>query len=409
MDDTIVIAGGGHAASELAICLRQEGHKGRIVLVGEEPWLPYQRPPLSKAYLSGKASRESLALRSQEAYDRAGVELRLGSRVDRIDRAARQVVLADGTALGYGRLALALGGRARALGVPGAAAAAVHTLRGIADIDRLRPGFVAGRRIVIIGGGYIGLEVAAVAVAAGLAVTLVEVAGRVLERVAAPAVSAFCRRVHADAGVEMRTGLRVVSIEQETGGGATVCCSDGTRVATDLVVVGVGLVPNTELAVAAGLDVGDGILVDEFTRTSDPTIVAIGDCANHANTHAGRRMRVESVQNAVEMARCAAATLCGKRKPYDPVPWFWSDQYHLKLQMAGMAREGDHAVLRGSYESDSFIRFYLRDGRIVAVDAVNRPADFLHARRLIAQGATPDQARLADDGLTLKTAVELGA
>jgi 3-phenylpropionate/trans-cinnamate dioxygenase ferredoxin reductase subunit len=409
VDDTIVIAGGGHAASELAICLRQEGHTGRIVLVGEEPWLPYQRPPLSKAYLSGQASRASLALRSREAYDRAGVELRLGSRVECIERATRQVVLADGTVLGYGQLALALGGRARALAVPGAAAAMVHTLRGIADIDRLRPAFVAGRRIVIIGGGYVGLEVAAVAVAAGLAVTLVEAAGRLLERVAAPAISAFCQRVHADAGVDIRTGVGVVSIERGPGDGALVCCSDGTRIEADLVVAGIGLVPNTELAAAAGLEVGDGILVDEFTRTSDPAIVAIGDCANHPNAHAGRRLRVESVQNALEMARCAAATLCGKRKPCHIVPWFWSDQYHLKLQMAGLARDDDQAVLRGSFESDSFIRLYLRAGRLVAVDAVNRPAEFLHARRLIGQGAAPDPARLADDSMALKAAVELAA
>lgn len=290
--------------------------------------------------------------------------------------------------------------------VPGCNGHGVFSLRTIDDVLRIRREFEPGRRLVIIGAGYIGLEVAAVAIRCGLRVTVLEAATRVLARVVAPQLSAFYEQVHRRAGVEIRTGTEVVSIDEVVVGNRrirNVHCSDGTELDADLVLVGIGLVPNTDLAEVAGLEVDNGIVVDELARSSDPAILAIGDCANHYNEFAGRRMRLESVQNAMEQARTAAATLCGKLRPYQVIPWFWSDQYHLKLQMAGFAPGYEEMVLRGSFELESFICFYLRDGRVVAVDAVNRPADFMHAKRLIAEGGRGLSTRaLADESCSLK-------
>lgn len=402
----IVIVGAGHSAGQLAVHLRQEGHEGSIVLVGAETHVPYQRPPLSKAFLAGSVAEDSLFIRPPASYQDAAIELKLSTVVARIDREHKVVVSAGGEHIAYDRLVLATGGRARPLSVPGWNGRAVHSLRTIDDALRIRCAFAPGRRLVIIGGGYIGLEVAAVAIQCGMHVTVLEAAPRVLARVAAPQLSAFYEQVHRRAGVDVRTATEVVAITDETVGGRAmhrVHCSDGSALDADLVLVGVGQIPNTELAQAAGLEVDNGIVVDEAARTSDPAILAIGDCASHYNAFAGRRVRLESVQNAIELARCAAATLCDKLRPYRIIPWFWSDQYQLKLQMVGLSDGYEEMVMRGSFASESFICFYLRGGRVIAADAVNRPVDFMHTKRFIAEGGGALSAQaLADESCALK-------
>ncbi len=408
-EKTLLIVGAGHAAGELATSARNEGWVGRIVMIGEEPHLPYQRPPLSKAFLAGEVAVEGLLLKPQATYDKAGVEFIGAARVTQIDRANKRVVLADGRTLAYDKLALTTGGRARRLTVDGAAQAEsvsnFHYLRTLADVSRIRPQFTAGMRLVIIGGGYVGLEVAAVAVKHKLQVTVLESFPRVLARVTAPEVSAFYEQVHRAAGVELRTGVTVNGFEFDPSGDAVsaVVCGDGTKVAADLVIVGVGLVPNVELAEAAGLKVDNGIFIDEGCRTSDPDIVAAGDCTSQFNTYADRVLRLESVPSALEQARTAAASLNGKTRAQNHVPWFWSDQYDLKLQMVGLSQGYDQLVLRGKPDNRSFAAFYLKQGRVISVDVVNRPPDFMMAKRFVADGLAVDPVRLADESIPLKS------
>jgi 3-phenylpropionate/trans-cinnamate dioxygenase ferredoxin reductase subunit len=287
-------------------------------------------------------------------------------------------------------------------------AANFHYLRTIDDVLRIRAGFRAGQRLTIVGGGYVGLEVAAIAVKRGLQVTVLEALPRVLARVTAPEMSIFYERVHRDAGVDVRTGVGVVDFDLDTDGAAVsgVRCSDGSILATDLVIVGVGLVPNTELAQAAGLAVDNGILVDEHGRTSDPSIVAAGDCTNHPSLLYERRIRLESVPNAQEQARTAAATLAGKQRVYDAAPWFWSDQYDLKLQMVGLSMGYDDVAVRGSMSGRSFAMFYFKAGRVIACDAVNRPQEFMLAKRLVAARCTTDPRRLVDEAVPLKALMD---
>jgi 3-phenylpropionate/trans-cinnamate dioxygenase ferredoxin reductase subunit len=406
---TVAIVGAGHAGGELATGLRQEGWAGRIVLIGEEPHLPYQRPPLSKGFLGGEMAVDSLFLKPAATYEKAGVEFMSACRVEAIDRPARKLRFADGRELAYDKLALTTGGRPRPLKVAGGDQAQrmpnYHMVRTLDDILRLRPQFEAGLRLVIIGGGYIGLEVAATAVKRGLKVTVLEALPRVLARVTAPEMSAFYEQVHRDAGVDLQTGVQVSGFEFEASGDAVgaVLCGDDHRVPADLVVVGVGQLPNTELAAAAGLAVDNGILIDECCLTADPDIVAAGDCANQPNAYAGRRLRLESVPNAMEQARAAAAALCGKPRPCRVVPWFWSDQYDLKLQMAGLSAGYDRVVVRGKPEARAFATFYLKDGVVIAVDAVNRQPEFMIARRMVSERLTPDPEQLADASVNLKS------
>jgi 3-phenylpropionate/trans-cinnamate dioxygenase ferredoxin reductase subunit len=304
-----------------------------------------------------------------------------------------------------------VGGRPRRLGVPGAPeperCGNFHYLRTINDVSRIRSQFEPGFRLVIIGGGYIGLEVAAVAVKRGLKVTVLEALPRVLARVTAPEVSAFYERIHREAGVDLRTGVRIDGFELDTSGDAVAAVlTDQGRIPADVVIVGVGIQPNVEIAAEAGLDVTDGVVVDGSLRTSDPDVLAIGDCANHFNTCAGCRLRLESVPNAVEQARVAAATLAGKPRTYDAVPWFWSDQYDLKLQMVGISRDYDQLVIRGAPDERSFMAFYLRGGRVIAADAVSRPAEFMMAKRLVATGVKAPVSKLVDPSVPLKTVLE---
>lgn len=404
MSRTCIIVGASHAAAQLAPGLRQEGWDGRIVVIGDDPHLPYHRPPLSKAYLAGEKGREDLLIRTAGAYARFDIEFRLGERVASIDREGRSVSLASGASLAWDKLALCTGTRVRAVELPGAALPGVHYLRSMADIDRIRAGVCPGKRAVIVGGGYIGLETAAVLHQLGMHVSVLEMAPRVLARVSAPEVSAFFERVHREAGVAIHTGVALARFEG-SGRVEQVVSRDGERWAADLVVIGVGVLPNVELAANAGLAVDDGIVVDACARTSDPDIVAAGDCARHPSPWYGA-VRLESVPNATEQAKSAAAALCGKSKPYAALPWFWSDQYDIKLQIAGLNHGYDTLVVRGDRTAGrSFAAFYLKAGRLVAADCVNRPQEFMASKRLIAERIDVDAAQLVDEGFALKTLV----
>jgi len=397
----VVIVGASHASVQAIDTLRREGYADPIVLVGDEPHLPYNRPPLSKKYLAGELERERLWLRSAHFYEQHRVETRLGVRVTAIDRGARRLRLGDGGELGYDHLLLCVGSRPRLLEVPGHQLAGIHCLRTIADVDAIRADLAGARRLVVVGAGYIGLEAAACARQLGLEVTVLEAAERPLNRVVAPEVSAFYERRHA------REGVRILCRQAVTGFvGASrvqaVACG-GQEFPADLVIIGVGVLPEETLAAAAGLRCENGIWVDEQCRSSDPLVYAAGDCTNHPSVRYGRRVRLESVDNAVEQAKTAAANICGKPARHEHVPWFWSDQYDVKLQIAGLSEGYDQAVLRGDPESGSFALYYLARGELLAVDAVNSMKDFMNGKKWIAERKHPDPARLADPSVDLKT------
>jgi len=402
-----VIVGAGQAGSDLALELRRLRWPGPITLIGDEPHLPYQRPPLSKAMLLGEAAPESLLLKGAQAYAKGGITVRTGQRVAEIDRVGHHVILSSGKRIPYAKLGLALGGHARELRVPGHLLRNIHYLRTIEDAQGLRDAFVPGRRLVIVGGGYVGLEVASAAKALGLQVTVLESAPRVLARVTAPALSTFYEEVHRAEGVLIRTGSTVVRFEGTSMSAVrAVICGDGEELPADIVLVGIGLVPNTALAEECGLVVEDGILVDERQRTADPDIVAAGDCVRFHSAFLERWTRLESVPNAMEQARTAAATLCGAERPYTAAPWFWSEQYGLKLQMVGVAQDYDATALRGSMAGRAFIVFYLKEGRIIAADSVNRLGEFMTARRLVDARVHATPERLADESAPLKALLQ---
>lgn len=400
---TFLIVGGGQAGGEVAGELRKQGFSGRVLIVSEEAQIPYKRPPLSKGFLAGTVNEDALFVSQPANLEKLNIEFIGNARVEGIDRAAHQVQLADGRRLGYDKLALTTGGRARLLTQQGGDKPNVLPLRSIADVRRIQPHCFAGQKVVIIGAGFIGLETAAVLVKMGLQVTVLEGLPRVLARVTAPEVSSFFERVHREAGVDLRTGVQVEALEGDARV-THVRLADGSRIEADFLIVGIGVVANTELAEAAGLAVDNGIVVDEFARTSDPDVVAAGDCTNHPSPFAGRRIRLESVQNAMEQGRIAARSLLGKTEPYHNVPWFWSDQYDLKLQMVGLSQGYDQLVLRGDPQTQrSFSAFYLREGRMIAADAVSRPAEFMLAKKWVAEGAVLPAAALADEATPLKS------
>ncbi|MES2258440.1 MAG: FAD-dependent oxidoreductase [Pseudomonadota bacterium] len=399
----VIIAGAGAAASESAVSLRQHGYRGPVVIVGDEAYSPYHRPPLSKSFLAGEALLESLPVRPRAAYAKAQIDLRTGLRVTSIDRADKQVALSDGSRIGYHKLILATGGRPRKLELVGPLTPPnLHYIRTIDDIVRLKAQFQPGQRLVIIGGGYIGLEAAAVAARCQLQVTVLEAADRLLARVTAPEVSAFFEQVHRGHGVTIKTDVQVEGLTYSAGAICGIVCKDGSVVVADIVIAGIGQLPNSELAEAAGLRIDNGIAVDEYGRTSDPDILAAGDCASYPSAFLGRRVRLESVPHALELARTAAATICGALKPYDPVPWFWSNQYDLRLQIAGLSQGYDQVVWRRHAGPHSFAAFYLKHGTLIAADVVNHPAEFMLARKLVGMRAACDPAQLADTGYSLK-------
>jgi 3-phenylpropionate/trans-cinnamate dioxygenase ferredoxin reductase component len=403
MTEHLVVVGAGQAAAQAAQALRQQNYAGAITLLGEEPYAPYQRPPLSKKYFSGETPRERLLLRPQSFYAEKGIGLELGARVEEIDAAAHELRLRDGRTVSYDKLLLATGSRPRTLTVPGADLAGVHHVRTIADIDALNAGVRPGARVVVIGGGYIGLEMASVARQRGFAVTVLEAADRVLGRVVCEQVSSFFADLHRAAGVEVRVGAAVRALH----GGARVDAvetADGRRFPCDAVIVGIGIVPNVELAAAAGLECSNGIRVDEHARTADPDVLACGDCTSHPLPLYARSVRLESVPNAVHQAKVAAATLLGAPSAYSEIPWFWSDQYDVKMQIVGLLQGYDTAVLRGDPAQKSFAVYYLANRRLLAVDAVNNPREFAHAKKLIGAAFTVDADVLRDpktDPLTL--------
>ena len=403
---SVVIVGAGQAAGETASELRKLGYEGRIRIFGEEAQPPYKRPPLSKAYLAGAVQDEALFVMRGPQMEKFNIEFVGNARVSAIDRAAKTISLENGASESYDKLVLATGGRARLLPIENADAPNVFPLRTIADVQAIRPHCVEGKRLVIVGGGFIGLEVAAIALKLGLKVTVLEGLPRVLARVTVPQMSSFFERVHRQAGVDLRTGAQVSAFEGNPVTAVTL--ADGSRIEADFIVLGIGLTANVELAQACGLDVDNGIVVDEFTRTSDPDIHAAGDCTNHPSEFLGKRVRLESVQNAMEQGRAVARNLMGRDAPYNTVPWFWSDQYDLKLQMVGVSGEHDDMVIRGNPEAErSFAVFYLKQGRLIAADAVSRPQEFMFAKKLVSQGSVVDPARLADESLSMKEIASL--
>jgi 3-phenylpropionate/trans-cinnamate dioxygenase ferredoxin reductase subunit len=402
MSETIIIAGAGHAAGQVSVSLRQGGFDGQIIMIGEEPYLPYQRPPLSKKYLAGELELDRLLLRQQKFYDEHDVDVRVSTRVDQIDRSNQSVTLSTGEQLGYDRLVIAIGSQVRKIDLPGVDLAGVHYLRTIDDVRAMQPDFQPGKNLIVIGAGYIGLEVAAVAVTRGLNVTVREMADRVMNRVVCPEVSAFFEKVHREAGVDIRCNRNPNSELLGDGHVEALRAADGQEFPVDMVCIGVGILPTTDIAEAAGIECDNGVLVDEFCRTSDPNILAVGDCTNHPNSLLGRRLRLESVHNAQEQAKTAAATICGQLKPYAQIPWFWSDQYDLKLQIVGLAGTHDQVVLRGNPDDRSFAAFYMEGDRLVAVDAINRAREFMLSKKLIAQGARLDPEILADESIEFK-------
>ena len=404
MISTVLIIGGGQAGAQAIDSLRREGFAGRIVLVSEEPQLPYQRPPLSKKYLAGELAADRLPFRHQSFYDEHRIELKLGIRAVRLDPPARRVALSNGEEIGYDRLLLCLGAISRLLTCPGSELPGVHYLRGISDVPGIREGLKPGARTVIIGGGYIGLEAAATARKMGCAVTVLEMADRVMNRVVASNVSEYFAHEHRSQGIKLICNTRVVRLE----GGARVervVCADGSSHEADTLVVGVGAVANMQLAADAALQCENGIVVDEYCRTSDPAIYAAGDCTYHPSLRFDMRVRLESVDNAFEQAKTAALNILGRPTVHDRVPWFWSDQFDNKLLIVGLSQGHDQQVTRGDPATRCFTVCYLKGGELQAVEAVNHPKDYMAARKLIAERARPDPDRLADPSVPLKDSV----
>ncbi|MFP3976490.1 NAD(P)/FAD-dependent oxidoreductase [Marinobacter sp. KMM 10035] len=409
MNRTCIIVGASHAAAQLTTSLRQEGWKGQILVIGDEPHLPYHRPPLSKAFLSGEKTAESLPIRPAAFYQKNDIQFRQG-RVTAIKRDQQTLTLVGGDGerdgeseqLNYDQLALCTGARVRKVELPGSDLDGIHYLRNMADAESIKARVVDGRHAVIVGGGYIGLETAASLRQLGMHVTLLERGPRLLGRVTAPEVSEFYHRVHTEGGVRIHTNIAVSGFSGN-GRMQKVICADGAEFPADLVVVGVGVLPNTELAEAAGLNVDNGIKVDEHCRTSDQNIVAAGDCANQFNSVYGCRIRLESVPNATEQARIAAASICGQNRTSEFLPWFWSDQYGLKLQIAGLSQGYDQLVIRGDrLTGRSFAAFYFREGRLIAADCVNRPQEFVLSKRIIAQNLAVQPDRFADESVPVR-------
>ncbi|GAB7554524.1 FAD-dependent oxidoreductase [Novosphingobium sp. 11B] len=403
----VVIVGAGHGGAQCALALRQNGFTGTITVIGREPEHPYERPPLSKEYFAREKTFDRLYIRPPTFWAEKEVTFRLSTEVTRVDAEAKELTLSNGTTFGYGKLVWATGGDPRRLSCGGAELAGVHAVRTREDCDTLMAEVDAGtKNIVVIGGGYIGLEAAAVLSKMGLNVVLLEALPRVLARVAGEELSEFYQKEHRDHGVDLRTGVAVECLEGDGHRVTGVKLVDGEVIPAEAVIVGIGIVPAVGPLILAGASGANGVDVDEFCRTSLPDVYAIGDCAAFACDYAGGTvMRVESVQNANDMATCVAKAICGDAKPYKAFPWFWSNQYDLKLQTAGINMGFDQTVTRGDVEGRSFSVVYLKQGKVVALDCVNMVKDYVQGRKLVEAGATPDIGRLADAGVPLKELV----
>ena len=401
---TVLIVGAGHAGFQAAASLRQHGYGERICLINDEAHLPYQRPPLSKAYLQGTGAPDSLMFRPDKFYRDQNIEL-MADRAVAIDRAARRLKLASGSALDYAHLVLATGARNRLLDLPNANLEDVRYLRTLDESETLRARIAPGQRVVVVGAGFIGLEFAATARARGLEVDVVELATRVMARAVTAEVSEFFQARHRAAGIRIHLGVQVTAIESDGTAVTGVSLSDGRQLPADLVVVGVGVLPNVELAHEAGLPVAAGIVVDEQLLTADPNISAIGDCALYASRRFGAALRLESVQNATDHARCVAARLTGDAQSYDGLPWFWSDQGPDKLQIAGLTTGYDRVVVRGDPGQALFSAFCYRAGRLVGIESINRAGDHVFGRRILAAKGSIEPEQAADPGFDLKAAL----
>lgn len=406
MNYDILIVGAGHAGAQAAVALRQRNFEGSIAIVGEEPEMPYERPPLSKEYLSGDKPFERILIRPAAFWGQRAIAMLLGRRVTSVDPHGRSVVTENGETIGYGQLIWAAGGHARRLTCQGHDLVGLHSVRSRADVDRMIVELASTTHVAVIGGGYIGLEAAAVLSKLGKQVTVLEAQDRVLARVAGEALSRFYEAEHRAHGVDIRLNTVVDCITERDGRASGVQLGDGTVVAAEMVIVGIGIVPAVEPLLAAGARGGNGVAVDEHGRTSLPGIFAIGDCALHASAFAdGMSIRLESVQNANDMATSVARTITDSHEPYQAVPWFWSNQYDLKLQTVGLSTGHDAVVLRGDPSRRSFSVVYLKQGRVIALDCVNATRDYVQGKALVTGRVTPDLAALADAETLLKTLV----
>ena len=394
----VVIIGAGHAAGQAAASLRQAKYEGDITIIGDEAHIPYQRPPLSKAYLKGDQGADKVYLRAESFYTDRDIAMKLNTSATGIDTQSKTVALSTGETLDYDHLLISTGSRPRKLSIEGSDLPGIHYLRTMDDVDGLREGMQPDANLVIVGGGYIGLEVAAVGRELGLNVHVLEMEERILQRVTTPEMSAYYHQLHEGRGVNIHTSTGVTGFAGD-GKVKEVICGD-QRFPADIVIVGIGIIPNTELAEAAGIHCDNGIVVDDHCRTSDPHVYAAGDCTNHPNPLLDRRLRLESVPNAMDQARVSTANMLGDDKTYAAIPWFWSDQYELKLQMVGFSADGDTQVLRGDMASNAFAVFYLKDGKVVAADAVNSPKEFMLCKQLVGKNADPEV--LADPEADLK-------
>jgi len=401
--ENVVIIGAGQAGFQVAASLRQSGYEGNIIMIGDETTVPYQRPPLSKAFLKNLVDETSIQLRPESFYNDNRITLVQGDKVSYIDRANSRVVTESGQHYTYDRLAVTTGTRPRPLDLPGADLKGVHSLRSFLHAAELRDDIQKHQRIVIIGGGFIGLEVAACAAVMGKVVTILEYAPRLMARAISTVSSDFFRSYHESLGIRVITDARIEKIEGNTRAEG-VTLGDGVQILCDLVLVGVGALPNIELAEQAGLDCDNGILVNEFAVTSDPRIVSAGDCTSHPNPYAnGRYFRLESVQNAIDQAKVAAASILGIATPYNAAPWFWSDQGEIKLQTVGLPLNTDELTVRGSTDQKKFSVFHYRSGRLIAVESINSAGDHMVARKLITTGISPSPEKVADLSVELKS------
>lgn len=407
-DAGVIIVGGGHGGAQAAIALRQNGYSGPVTIIGREEEPPYERPPLSKEYMAGEKEFERIYIRPRSFWEDKQVELLLGRSVEAVDPAAKSVTLDDGSTRSYAYLIWAAGGDPRKLPLPGGDLGGVHCVRNRADADAIMAELAGVEQVVVIGGGYIGLEAAAVLTKLGKKVVLLEALPRVLARVAGPELSAFYEAEHRAHGVDLRTGVAVDALEGAGGKVSGVRLADGSIVPAQMVIVGIGIIPSVEPLLAAGAKGTNGVEVDEYCRTSLSDIYAIGDCAAHANGFAaGATIRLESVQNANDQATVAAKTICGTdAQPYKAMPWFWSNQYDLKLQTVGLSSGHDATVLRGDPATRSFSVIYVRDGKVIALDCVNMVKDYVQGRKLVEAGAVIEAERLADTTVPLKGLLE---
>ena len=402
MSGGVIIIGASHAAAQASVSLRQGGYDGTITIIGDELDLPYHRPPLSKDFLSGNKTLDDILIRPASGYETAEIEVKLGARVEAIDRNAKTVFTDAGETLSYDKLVLTTGARIRRLPVPGEDLDGVFYLRDTKDVRAIKAEVKAGRKAVIIGGGYIGLETAASLKKQNMDVTVLEAMPRILQRVTAPIMSGFYKRIHSEEGVNILEGVMASEIQQSDKG-LRVQTSCEYSFDADIVIIGIGVIPNIELAEAAELKTANGIEVNEFCQTSDPNIYAAGDVTWHYNPIYDRHIRLESVPNATEQGKVVANHINAKPKPYNSLPWFWSDQFDLKLQIAGLSEGYDDIVIRGDIEnSRSFAAFYFKGERLLAVDAVNSPREFMLARMSLSKGMTLDKTLLADAEVDLK-------